>query len=80
MKCKELNNLIIDYIDGIFTNEQKKEFEDHLEKCKNCLSTYKYYIEVVKELQTLPKEKCPESVVERITDSISHKKVKVSFF
>ena len=70
MTCQEFNDLINDYIDEEMTPKSKKEFEGHLEGCAKCRKALDYYTGVVEGLRSVPEEKCPDSVVERIFESV----------
>ena len=70
MTCQEFDNIIADYIEGNITAEQKTAIETHLQQCANCQTAFNYYKQVVEKLQTLPHEKCPDTVVEKVFHSV----------
>lgn len=40
MNCKDMEERLIDYIDGELSNEENTEVKDHLDKCSNCQNEY----------------------------------------
>ena len=42
--CKEMNDFLIDYIDGALPDAQKNEFHRHLAHCPSCV----HYVETYK--------------------------------
>lgn len=81
MKCKELNNLIISYIEKELTSEKESEFKKHLSECSECS---KLFSEVEADYLTLdnaeeiePRAFFAESIMnkleseeEKVSDSI----------
>jgi len=48
MKCEELEEKIIDYLDGKLDKESNIEIEKHLETCERCLDEFRDLQEVIK--------------------------------
>jgi predicted anti-sigma-YlaC factor YlaD len=36
MSCKEIEKILVDYSDGLLSNEEKSQAEQHLDDCENC--------------------------------------------
>ncbi len=70
MKCEEMDNLTVDYLEGHLPPKHKEAFERHLERCPKCRNALEYYMQVVKGLQNIPKKKCPEPVIENVLSSV----------
>lgn len=79
MTCQEFDNIIADYVEGEITAEQKIEVETHLKECSKCQTTFNYYQEIVEKLHTLPQEKCPDTVIEKVFHSVRVDDSKPSF-
>ena len=79
MTCQELDNIIADYVEGDITAEQKIEVEAHLKQCSNCQSAFNYYQEIVEKLHSLPQEKCPDKVIEKVLHFVRVDDSKPSF-
>ncbi len=48
MKCEELEEKIIDYLDGKLEKESNIEIEKHLETCERCLDEFRDFQQVMK--------------------------------
>ncbi len=35
-KCKDIENILVDYCDGLLSGEEKSQVSQHLENCENC--------------------------------------------
>jgi hypothetical protein len=66
MNCRELAELLCDFIDGDLTPEQRQHIEDHLCNCRPCViyvETYRLTITLSKKLPCKP---LPPHVAERL--------------
>lgn len=66
MNCRELVELLCEFIDGNLTPEQRQELEDHLCGCPPCViyvETYRLTITLGKKLPCKP---LPPQVAERL--------------
>jgi anti-sigma factor RsiW len=57
MTCRELADLLIDYVSGELTAEQRQRLDDHLLLCPPCvvyLETYKVTITLTRRLADVP--------------------------
>jgi len=73
--CKEMNDFLIDYVEGTLPEVQKSEFHRHLADCPSCvnyLDTYKKTIAAGKAAFADPKGrgKLPEPVPEELVTAI----------
>jgi hypothetical protein len=66
MTCRELADLLYDYVAGELTEEYCVSVRHHLEICPECLhfvETYQLTIQVTRRLRPSP---CPEHIIERV--------------
>jgi len=73
--CKEMNDFLIDYIDGALPDAQKNEFHRHLAHCPSCVhyvETYKTTIAAGKAAFCDPNapDKLPEAAPEALISAI----------
>jgi hypothetical protein len=52
MKCEEVQQELIDYIDNLVGVEVRKDIEEHLEKCEKCRSEYEELQTVMNSFET----------------------------
>jgi len=46
MSCEEIKELMMGYIDGELSDEQRKQVEKHLEECEKCRDEYKSFVQI----------------------------------
>jgi anti-sigma factor RsiW len=66
MTCRQLTELLIDYVNGELTPEQQSTVHSHLCLCQPCvayLETYKITIQLTRQLPPAP---LPPQLVERL--------------
>ncbi len=73
--CREMNEFLIDYIDGALPDAQKSEFHRHLARCPSCvhyIETYKTTIAAGKAAFCDPNapDKLPEAAPEELITAI----------
>ena len=54
MTCKELVEFLMDYLDGLLAESQRRRFEEHLGECPDCVA----YLATYREAVRLGKEAC----------------------
>lgn len=79
MTCQQLDDILIDYIEGHLSLKQRMAVKAHLKHCSNCQVALSQQKDIVKKLHRLPQFKCPDTVVERVFNSINIIDEKVSF-
>jgi anti-sigma factor RsiW len=68
MTCRELVELLIDYLDGDLPEDRRRRLEMHLQMCPPCLvylETYKATIRLTKRLPCTPP---PPELLERLKE------------
>ena len=79
MNCQEFDSIVADYMEGNVNTEQKFEVETHLKQCSKCQTVFNHYKEIVEKLHALPKEKCPDEVIEKVFQYVKADAQKPSF-
>ena len=54
MTCKELVEFLMDYLDGLLSESERRRFEEHLGECPDCVA----YLATYREAARLGKEAC----------------------
>jgi len=69
--CKELLDILHDYLDGDLVVEQRQTVEVHVSGCKDCTIRIETYRHTVRLARALPKcDKLPPSVEERLRKAL----------
>jgi anti-sigma factor RsiW len=66
MTCRELVELLLDFLDGELPDERRRRLEAHLALCQPCLTyleTYKVTIQMTRRLPEVPP---PPELLERL--------------
>lgn len=73
-ECKDIKELLSEYLDECLTDHSVKEVEDHLSKCKSCKSELKYLIKTINTIKNLPKYPAPSNILVSINKKIEERK------
>lgn len=71
MTCRELTELLLDYVAGELSDEQRFRFDEHLRHCSTCLvylETYQLTIQISRRLPSC--EPLPEEVIRRLRSAL----------
>jgi len=60
MPCKELVELVTDYLEGALSPEEKADFETHLSLCTGCRNYLAQMRQTIQTLGRLTEESIPE--------------------
>ncbi len=66
MTCRELVELVTDYVEGRLDAERLARFEEHLAECPVCVVYVEQFRQTIDELGHLP----PESLSPAVTDEL----------
>ena len=81
MKCNEIKNLIMEYIDGELSENLSKDITKHLNTCQSCRRTEEYLRSVIIEpLRQAERIEVPERIWYQVKDTIVNKKEGFSIF
>ncbi len=73
MTCRELVNVLIDYLEDDLTAAQRSVFEEHLSECSACVAYMKTYEETIrlgKGAFADPDGEVPEEVPEELVRAV----------
>ena len=59
MNCEDFNIYVSSYIDGYLSGEEKRDFEEHINICENCMLSYKNLKEVINCVNEIPELSLP---------------------
>lgn len=63
MTCKELVELVTDYLEGVLAPENRTRFDEHLAACPFCTIYLEQMRQTVKTLGTLPEDTLPPATL-----------------
>lgn len=66
LTCKELTEIITDYLDGRLTVMQRISFQLHIGMCRNCREYLRQMKMTIRTLGMMPKVAVPENVQEEL--------------
>lgn len=75
MRCQELVEFLMDYLDGVLAESVRLRFEEHLQECPDCvayLATYREAVRLGKGAYRDNEEPLPEDVPEDLVRAILH--------
>lgn len=61
MDCKQVRELLSDYIDNSISEEDARVIEAHLAQCEDCMQEYRELAHIVRLLSELPKQEIPKT-------------------
>ena len=64
--CKEITDLVLDFLNGKLTPRVKREFVQHLRLCRDCVSFLNTYKKTVAAAGTIKPEDVPANVRENL--------------
>ncbi|MCD9025690.1 zf-HC2 domain-containing protein [Cohnella silvisoli] len=70
MKCNVAVVFMHDYLDGDLAREEAKQLQEHLGQCPSCYARYESLERTDAFVRTLPIEKAPEHLADRIMKSL----------
>ena len=66
MTCRELVELLIDFVAGDLPPEHRERVEQHLRRCPPCVAYVESYRVIIKISRKLPCEPLPPQLTERL--------------
>jgi len=60
MSCKELVELVTEYLEGTLLPIDRQRFEDHLKDCSHCVTYLDQMRRTIRTLGRLPEESLPD--------------------
>ncbi len=69
LSCKELTQLITEYLEGVLSSTDRERFESHLSRCPGCITYIEQMQETVKQLGNMPSVEIPSNLESSIVDA-----------
>ncbi len=66
MTCRELSDLLVDFVSGELPPEHQDRVEKHLKACPPCVAYFESYQTTIKLTRKLPCDPLPPQLVERL--------------
>jgi anti-sigma factor RsiW len=70
MTCRELADLLVDYITGELADERCAMIRSHLDECAECVHFVETYQVTIQITRQLPVASAPEQLLERIKKAL----------
>ncbi|MEW6087011.1 MAG: zf-HC2 domain-containing protein [bacterium] len=78
MNCREIKNLLSDYVDNMLSHKERDIVEKHLFTCKDCRDEYESLKLCIDEIKSLERVKAPLNISEKIHERLeSRTKIKL---
>lgn len=74
MTCKQLVELLYDFIQGELEEELSRHMQEHLECCSHCVTYVKTYQITILLSRRLPESPVPEQLLQRLREVMKDEK------
>ena len=64
--CEEAIRKMLEYLDNELEHQDHESLEEHLNSCRSCFSRMEFEKRLKEMVKTVPKEKVPDDLQERI--------------
>ncbi|MFO0969707.1 MAG: zf-HC2 domain-containing protein [Gemmataceae bacterium] len=71
MRCRELANLLVDYVAGELSPELAEHIKEHLGLCPPCVRYVETYEVTIKLTRQLPMVALPPEILQRLREAIA---------
>jgi hypothetical protein len=78
--CKQMTDLVLGYLTGAIDARTRREFEQHLSICPDCVSFLNTYEKTVAVTQSVDSTEIPDSVRENILGFLRRRVRRVGIF
>lgn len=72
MNCRELVELVTDYLDGTLDWETERRFTDHLTRCDGCVAYFEQIRQTIQALGDQPAEDLPGEIQDALLHIFRH--------
>jgi anti-sigma factor RsiW len=69
LTCKELVELVTDYLEGALPETERRRFDEHLSSCPYCLTYLDQMRQTIRALGRLPEETVSPEVMNALLDA-----------
>ena len=70
--CRQIAELLLDFVSGELSPEMKEHIEQHLEWCPPCVTYLETYRATIQITRKLPCEPLPEALVQRLRAALEN--------
>jgi hypothetical protein len=70
MNCREIVELLCEFLEGELSEEQCRHIQQHLDTCPPCVVYIKTYQVTIRLGRTLPREPIPRSLEEKLQEML----------
>ena len=74
ISCRELVELLCDYVSDELPPERRDHVEQHLGRCPSCDAYLQTYTSVIRMTRSLPAAPLPPGLVRRLTDALGQQR------
>lgn len=78
--CKEISDLLLDYVNQSLPPPLKRDFDRHLKICPDCVSFLNTYRKTIDTTQSVPVEAMPEKVRQTVLDFLRQRIRKITLW
>jgi anti-sigma factor (TIGR02949 family) len=71
MGCKELVEVVTDYLEGRLPPQDVRRFEEHLEECEGCVNYLDQMRQTIRLVGLLREEDVPREAAERLLEAFA---------
>ncbi|NMA83007.1 MAG: hypothetical protein GX962_03975 [Epulopiscium sp.] len=71
MKCRQADELMMAYLDGILTQEKAQELNIHLQNCDLCVESFYAYEQIKQELNEIVITEAPHGFTQRVMATVA---------
>ncbi len=78
MKCKQIQEILPEYLEGVVSEKQKKKIQQHLETCRDCSEHLRLLKKTINLVGNLPEVCAPAGFVSGVMEKIQEKHARKS--
>jgi anti-sigma factor RsiW len=71
MTCRELMELLVDFVSGELTEDQVQQIQAHLDDCPPCVTIIETYRLTIWVARLLPRQPLPQSCEQRLRAAVA---------
>lgn len=71
MKCRQADELMMEYLDGVLTEEKAQQLNQHLKSCDSCVETFYAYEQIKEELNDMVMIEAPHEFTQEVMAAVA---------